>query len=251
MLCPSCKKREATIHITQNVNDKTTRIDLCPVCAREQGYLGEAGDVVSSFFGNDPFSGGAANLFKMAGGMPANAGTAAATGERCAFCGTSFEEFRNRGLLGCCHCYDEFGQRLLPVIRRIQAGDHHTGRRPPHAAVEVKPALASEAAPPTAAGTTSPTAPQTVDAAAPAKPERKSLLRKPTRIPKKAAPAMVPSPAAMPPSTPPPPAESELDRLRREQAEAVEVEDYERAARIRDHIKALEIEGLESGKEGV
>jgi protein arginine kinase activator len=235
MQCPSCKKREATIHITQNVNDKTTRIDLCPVCAKEQGYLGETGDSVSSFFSNDPFSGGAANLFKMAGGMPANGTTSPSTGERCAFCGTSFEEFRNRGLLGCCHCYDEFGQRLLPVIRRIQAGDHHTGRRPPNAPIEVKP----ESAPLPAS-----------------KPERKPLLRKPIRVPKKqgsepvagekdatAAAAKQPAPPTV---LPQPTEESELERLRREQTEAVKVEDYEKAARIRDRIKALE-----SGKEGV
>jgi protein arginine kinase activator len=243
MLCPSCKKREATIHITQNVNDKTTRIDLCPACAREQGYLGETGDVVSSFFGNDPFSGGAANLFKMAGGTPANTDTAPTTGERCAFCGTSYEEFRNRGLLGCCHCYDEFGQRLLPVIRRIQAGDHHTGRRPPHAAVEPKTEAAADAKP-----DAKPEAPS--KAAAPSKPERKPLLRKPTRIPKKSESAPGTEAESVPgteaESVPGTKAESELERLRREQAEAVKVEDYEKAARIRDRIKAIE-----SGKEGV
>jgi protein arginine kinase activator len=234
MICPSCKKREATIHITQNVNGKTTRIDLCPVCAKEQGYLEEP-EGISGLFGGELFGNGATNLFKMAGGMPGVA-SPAQQGERCAYCGTSFEEFRNRGLLGCCHCYDEFGQRLLPVIRRIQAGETHVGRRP-------------DGAPP---------APRPEDKAAE---EKKRLLKRPVRIPKKppedkAAPGAAdavpldaaktaatkaPAVASAPAKSPAPPAaESEMERLRHEQAEAVKAEDYEKAARIRDRIRALE-----------
>ncbi len=234
MTCPSCKKREATIHITQNVNGKTTRIDLCPVCAKEQGYLGEP-DGVAGIFAGDLFGSGATNLFKMAGGMP-GAASAAQQVERCAYCGTSFEEFRNRGLLGCCHCYDEFGQRLLPVIRRIQAGETHVGRRPDGA----------------------PAAPKPEETAAE---DKKRLLKRPVRIPKKRpegdAQAADASAAAKPPvetapaatAVPTRPAataaESGLEALRREQAEAVKAEDYEKAARIRDRIRALE-----PGKEG-
>jgi excinuclease UvrABC helicase subunit UvrB len=123
------------------------------------------------------------------------------------------------------------------VIRRIQAGEVHTGRRPAGApAADAKPAD-----------------------------EKKHLLKRPVRIPKKkpeeSAPAatsaaatstsVAPAPAASaPPSMPAVPAAaspavSELDRLRLEQAEAVKAEDYEKAARIRDRIRALE-----TGKEG-
>jgi len=228
MTCPSCKKREATIHITQNVNGKTTRIDLCPVCAKEQGYLGES-DGVAGLFGGDLFGSGATNLFKMAGGMPA-VESPARQGERCTYCGTSFEEFRNRGLLGCCHCYDEFGQRLLPVIRRIQAGETHVGRRPPGA----------------------PPAPSPEDKAVE---ERKRMLKRPVRIPKKkpedastASPSVPTTPAATP-ATPAPATGTEIERLRREQAEAVRAEDYEKAARIRDRIRALDA-GTEGGTQG-
>lgn len=228
MVCTSCGKREATVHITQNVNGKTTRIDLCPVCAKEQGYLGETGDMMSGFFGTEPFGGGGLNLFQMAGGMSGIPGSTF-TGERCAYCGTSFEEFRTRGLLGCTHCYEEFGQRLLPVIRRIQAGEVHTGRRP--------------------AGAPAP------EAKAPPKEPKRSFLKRPTRIPKKkpedgpgAAPlkpattpaqpaAAVPTPA---PPAPPAPEETEILRLRRAQAEAVQAEDYEKAARLRDRIREME-----------
>jgi protein arginine kinase activator len=221
MLCPSCKKREATIHITQNVNGKTTRIDLCPVCANEQGYLGEPGEIAPGFFSADSFGGPGLNLFKMAGGM-SGLSESAVTGERCAYCGTSFEEFRNRGLLGCCHCYEEFGERLLPVIRRIQAGETHTGRRPAGApAVSAKPE------------------------GKPAQ-ERKHLLKRPVRIAKKqpeeppAQPAAASGTPVPAPSAAAAPVETELEKLRREQVEAVKSEDYEKAARIRDRIRALD-----------
>lgn len=239
MVCTSCSKREASIHITQIVNGKTTRIDLCPSCAKEQGYLGDAGEGVGGFFGGDPFGGTGLNLFQMAGGMSGISGAAFA-GERCAYCGTSFDEFRGRGLLGCSHCYEEFGARLLPVIRRIQAGDVHTGRRPAGSA---------------------PPAPE-----APAK-ERKPLLRRPLRIPKKkpgegepdakagASTSSAPAPAGASASAPtpapaaPPPAEGEAARLRREQAAAVATEDYEKAAKLRDRIRTLEAKESKDAKE--
>lgn len=224
MTCPSCKKREASIHITQSVNGKTTRIDLCPVCAREQGYIGETGGVAEGFFGLDPFGGTGVNLFKMAGGVSAIGGGAFAA-ERCAYCGTSFDDFRNRGLLGCCHCYEEFDQRLLPVIRRIQAGETHIGRRP------ARLGGTAVSTPPTAATPETP----------PAHPPRRPLPKRPPKAPKADAADAPARPDAPPPAAPAAagPAE-ELARLRREQAEAVQVEDYEKAARIRDRIRALE-----------
>ena len=230
MICPSCKKREASIHITQNVNGQTTQIDLCPVCAKEQGYLGEAGNLAESVFGGDSFGGAGVNLFQMAGGISGIGGAAFAV-ERCAYCGTSFDEFRNRGLLGCCHCYEEFSLRLLPVIRRIQAGENHTGRRPSGAAG------AKESAPEAGHGAKPPAAPSGTKPPEAGKPP----LKRPTRVPKNRAVTTSPAPAPVPieAAAAPPMAEDESSRLRREQAEAVKAEDYEKAAKIRDRIRAL------------
>jgi uncharacterized repeat protein (TIGR04138 family) len=35
MLCKGCNQREASIHITQVIGDKTTKLDLCPECGNQ------------------------------------------------------------------------------------------------------------------------------------------------------------------------------------------------------------------------
>ena len=37
MLCEKCKKNEANVHISKNINGKTTDLHLCEGCARESG----------------------------------------------------------------------------------------------------------------------------------------------------------------------------------------------------------------------
>lgn len=37
MLCDICGKNEATVHLTEIVNDKITKLHLCEECAKEKG----------------------------------------------------------------------------------------------------------------------------------------------------------------------------------------------------------------------
>lgn len=49
----------------------------------------------------------------------------------CPNCGISFGEFRAQGLLGCPEDYTEFGELLMPLIRRAHDDcDVHRGKRP-------------------------------------------------------------------------------------------------------------------------
>ena len=48
----------------------------------------------------------------------------------CPNCGTSLEDFKRTGLLGCGECYFVFREEILPAIQRIQGSVTHDGKSP-------------------------------------------------------------------------------------------------------------------------
>ena len=43
MLCCICKEKEAKVHLTQTVNNKMRKVDLCEQCAKDKGVNDPAG----------------------------------------------------------------------------------------------------------------------------------------------------------------------------------------------------------------
>jgi protein arginine kinase activator len=127
MMCERCQKQEATIHLTQTRQGKTTEHHLCDACARELGighhvtdYFGTIGSLIGSGLL------GGSSIFNTTGGIPAF-GMQAARSATCPFCGQTFEDFRHTGLFGCSQCYEAFADRLDPVFRRVQGATRHIG----------------------------------------------------------------------------------------------------------------------------
>ena len=56
--------------------------------------------------------------------------TPSAGEKTCPVCGTTYEDYRKSGLVGCAECYTVFRAELLPVIRRIHGRVSHTGAHP-------------------------------------------------------------------------------------------------------------------------
>lgn len=124
MKCERCQKNEAVIHISQVVNGVQTEHHLCELCAAQSGYNLNMKNMVQPFFSSGLFG---SSIFNTTGGIPAF-GQSTSKDLICPECGTSFEEFRKSGLLGCSRCYDAFRERLDPVLRRVQGGTRHIGR---------------------------------------------------------------------------------------------------------------------------
>ena len=52
----------------------------------------------------------------------------------CPTCGTTWANFREKGLLGCPDCYETFEEQLTPLLSRAhEGGVHHTGKHPSRA----------------------------------------------------------------------------------------------------------------------
>jgi len=50
--------------------------------------------------------------------------------QTCLSCGQTYRSFKESGRLGCASCYDAFEERLLPLLKKVQKGDRHIGKRP-------------------------------------------------------------------------------------------------------------------------
>ena len=88
---------------------------LCSQCAAEKGYgsvfdhMFDIGSFMSGFMGEPSF--------------------ALAAEKHCPGCGITFSQITKGGRVGCAKCYDVFGDRLLPSIKRIHGNTYHTGKR--------------------------------------------------------------------------------------------------------------------------
>ncbi|MFQ3225176.1 MAG: protein arginine kinase activator [Lentimonas sp.] len=110
--CSICDK-EATVHLTQIVNNKIHKVDLCESCAQQKGVT-------------DPEGFSLADMLSKAPLVPAS-GEAQ---EVCSNCGQGTADFRRTGRLGCSGCFEVFKSLVLPVLEDMHAGTTHKGKVP-------------------------------------------------------------------------------------------------------------------------
>ena len=169
MLCQHCNKNEATTHVKTVINGEYSEYRLCAECAHELGYGGMFPDFSSDF----------GSMFSsfLGAALPARSGAT-----RCAGCGSTMNDIKKTGKVGCADCYELFFSELMPTIRSIHGNTEHIGKRPVIEYTENHP-----------------------DKAQPAKDEQNAV-----------------------------------DSLRAQLKKAIEDEDFERAAELRDEIKKQE-----------
>lgn len=117
MRCESCDEREAEVHLTQIEQGELNTLHLCGACAEEQGVsasTGLGGTPLTDFLG-EMGKGGSSTM------LPA-------VSEACSYCGTSPEDFRRTGRLGCAHCWPHFEEQLRALLRRIHGSTQHVGK---------------------------------------------------------------------------------------------------------------------------
>ncbi len=104
------------VHLTQIVDDEMTNVHLCEQCAAEKGL---ESDCPSPSFPLTDF------LAQLGEGSTESATEVPAA---CSFCGLSLKEFRERGRLGCPHCWATFESHLRNLLRRVHGGTQHVGK---------------------------------------------------------------------------------------------------------------------------
>lgn len=123
MKCQKCQTREATSHITEVINGKKQELHLCSQCAASSPEFQAMKHNMD--FGIGDFLGG---IF---GGKAKTLNTEAAVKTSvCPDCGMPFEEFLQKGRLGCGTCYSFFRNRLERPLRQIHGTCDHLGKVP-------------------------------------------------------------------------------------------------------------------------
>ncbi len=118
MLCQRCHKQQATIHLTEILNNEKRERHLCEDCAREEGVAIKAQinlqDILSGMLEAHESTGRDANLC-------------------CPDCGITYAEFRSQGRLGCPHDYEVFAEPLQEVLEKVHGATEHVGKLPQRA----------------------------------------------------------------------------------------------------------------------
>ncbi len=118
MLCDLCKQSQATVHLTEIVDEQMTEMHLCEECASHKGAQME------SHFGLSDLLAGLADFGKTTGPEETVETTT------CPSCRLSYEAFRKIGRLGCAACYETFKESLGSLLKRIHGSTQHVGKVP-------------------------------------------------------------------------------------------------------------------------
>lgn len=110
--CDLCSK-PATVHLTQIVNNKVHKVDLCEECAQAKGVT-------------DPSGFSLADLLLKASLNP----EPVAAGVRCEQCGFTQADFKKHGRFGCPQCYETFKSVVEPMLENMHKGPTHRGKVP-------------------------------------------------------------------------------------------------------------------------
>lgn len=114
--CDLCSK-PATVHLTQIVNNKVHKVDLCEDCAQAKGVT-------------DPSGFSLADLLLKASLNPE---PGPADGVRCEQCGFTQNDFKKHGRFGCPQCYEAFKGMVEPMLDGMHKGTRHAGKVPQRA----------------------------------------------------------------------------------------------------------------------
>ena len=117
MICNSCQQNEASIHLTEIVNNQMIEIHLCESCADQKG---------TDFKTHFDFNKLLASLADFGSALKAEPEHKLV----CKSCGITSDEFGKTGRLGCPECFTAFEKLLLPLLKRVQRETQHVGKAP-------------------------------------------------------------------------------------------------------------------------
>ncbi len=121
MKCECCHEAEATIHLTQVIDGEVKKLNLCQICAQENGI-----DLNSPISITDVLLGlGAAQQSS----LPKQKNMSEFD-LSCSRCQMTRAEFKKRARLGCPECYNAFMGELSAITQAMHHSRQHVGKIP-------------------------------------------------------------------------------------------------------------------------
>jgi protein arginine kinase activator len=118
MLCDVCKCNDATVFLTQILEGKMQKVNLCDACSKEKGVQDPTGFALADLL----LGIGAAEEIEK--GAP---------NQKCPVCGFTQADFKKTGRLGCSGCYITFADALNALLKAMHKGTEHVGKLPERA----------------------------------------------------------------------------------------------------------------------
>jgi len=118
MRCEKCQNQQATVFLTQILNGKMHKVDLCESCAKAMGVTNSAGFSLTDL------------LLKPTENEPAEVESFSQDNASCPQCGMSENDFKKNGRLGCGRCYETFSDLLGEVMKDMHKNMQHRGKIP-------------------------------------------------------------------------------------------------------------------------
>jgi len=115
MLCDICGKKQATVHLTEIIDDQMTELHLCEECARDKGAQMEKHFDLSDLL---------AGLADMGAEIEPHIEEKL----KCPNCDMTYRDFKAQGQLGCSECYKAFKKNLIPLLKRIHGSTQYLGK---------------------------------------------------------------------------------------------------------------------------
>ena len=123
MICQQCKKKRATVHVTNVASEGKAEVHLCDECAAKEGVTLKSQVSLADFL---------AGLIK----APVTKEMARLANLKCPDCGINYLEFQSKGRLGCPRDYEVFAQLIGPLLEKVHGSSRHVGKTPRGEAVQ-------------------------------------------------------------------------------------------------------------------
>ena len=123
MLCDVCKCNDAAVFLTQILEGKMQKVNLCDACSKEKGVQDPTGFALADLL----LGIGAAEEIEK--GAPT---------QKCGVCGFTQADFKKTGRLGCSACYMTFLEGLGSLLKAMHKGTEHVGKLPERAYREIE-----------------------------------------------------------------------------------------------------------------
>ncbi len=123
MICDVCKNNQATVFLTQIVEGKMQKVNLCESCSKDKGVTDPTGFALADLL----LGLGAAQEMERGGST-----------QKCPVCGFGQSDFKKTGRLGCAVCYATFADGLGPLLKGMHKGEAHVGKVPSRLAMTLE-----------------------------------------------------------------------------------------------------------------
>ena len=131
MQCDVCKTKQAEVFLTQIVEGKIQKVNLCKACSKDRGVDDPTGFALTELLAGL----GTSTETEKPPAEPVQAvaeraSSASEPAQRCPVCNFTQADFKKTGRLGCSECYQTFSESLGNLLKAMHKGTSHTGKMP-------------------------------------------------------------------------------------------------------------------------